>query len=403
MAAFAAAVELAFSDQSSSSSSSSSSDGSDYEVTQALYEAFYREAFSEPPRKCPRIVGFVQDVVRQYSDEEFRRNFRVSRAVADSLISRFENSDFYPRSDRGGSPSKTAEEHILVFIWFAANKACLRDVASRFGIGEDTAFRIVERMLEYLVEIAKQIITFPADLDQLSEDFEQVSGVPNTIGCIDGSYISVRCPAKKVRSTYVNRHSYPSLTLQAVCDYQKKFLDVTVGSPSKIHDSRIFRKSRLAERLPGICCFGKFHVLGDAAYPLRDYLITPFRDYGHLNSSQRAFNIKFSATRVKIENAFGDLKGRFRQLLHLDFFFVDKMNKFIISCCVLHNLCISSGDVDVPPYSDDVSTAWNWQAPPDDDSHSCGPLTSSEAALRRQGEEKRGHLIQAMLERNLPT
>ncbi|KAH7966215.1 hypothetical protein HPB49_014501 [Dermacentor silvarum] len=370
MAAFAAAVELAFSDQSSSSSSSSSSDGSDYEVTQALYEAFYREAFSEPPRKCPRIVGFVQDVVWQYSDEEFRRNFRVLRAVADNLISRFENSDFYPRSDRGGSPSKTAEEHVLVFIWCAANKACLRDVASRFGIGEATAFRIVERMLEYLVEIAKQIITFPADLDQLSEDFEQVSGVPNTIGCIDGSY---------------------------------KFLDVTVGSPSKIHDSRIFRKSRLAERLPGICCLGKFHVLGDAAYPLRDYLIAPFRDYGHLNSSQRPFNIKFSATRVKIENAFGDLKGRLRQLLHLDFFFVEKMNKFIISCCVLHNLCISSGDVDVPPYSDDVSTAWNWQAPPDDDSHNCGPLTSSEAALRRQGEEKRGRLIQAMLERPLPT
>ncbi|XP_065310827.2 putative nuclease HARBI1 [Dermacentor albipictus] len=395
MAAFGAAIELAFSDE-SSSSSSSSSDDSDGEMTQVLYEAFFSEAFSEPPRKCPRIVGFVEEVVRLYSDEEFRRNFRVSRSVAEDLIRRFEDSEFYPRSDRGGSPSKTAEEHVLIFLWFAANKACLRDVASRFGIGEATAFRIVERMLDYLVDIAKELIIFPEDLNQLSADFEQVSGVPNTIGCIDGSYVSVRCPAKKVRSTYVNRHNYPSLTLQSVCDYKKRFLDVTIGNPSKIHDSRIFRKSRLAERLPSICCSGKFHVLGDAAYPLRNYLITPFRDYGRLNSRQRAFNLKFSATRVKIENAFGDLKGRFRQLLHLDFFFVDKMNKFIIACCVLHNLCISCGDVDVPPYIDDASSAWDWQAPPDDDSQNCGPLTSSEAALRRQGEAKRECLLQAM-------
>ncbi|XP_070395459.1 uncharacterized protein [Dermacentor albipictus] len=258
MAAFGAAIELAFSNE-SSSSSSSSSDDSDCEMTQVLYEAFFSEAFSEPPRKCPRIVGFVEEVVRLYSDDEF-----------------------YPRSDRGGSPSKTAEEHALIFLWFAANKAYLRDVASRFGIGDATAFRIVERILHYLVDIAKELLIFPADLNELSADVEQVSGVPNTIGCIDGSYVSVRCPAKKVRSTHVNRHNYPALTLQAVCDYKKRFLDVTIGNQSKIRDSRIFRKSRLAERSPSICCSGKFHVLGDAAYSLRDYLITPFRDYGRL-------------------------------------------------------------------------------------------------------------------------
>lgn len=220
--------------------------------------------------------------------------------------------------------------------------------------------------------------------------------MPNTIGCIDGSYISIRCPAKKVRSTYVNRHSYPSLTLQALCDHKKKFLDVTTGHPSKIHDSRIFRTSRLSSKLPHVCCSGKYHVLGDAAYPLRDYLITPFRNYGHLDARQRAFNYHFSATRVKIENAFGDLKARFRQLLHLDFLFVDKMNKFIIACCVLHNMCINCGDVDVPPYIDDEHAPWEWEAQPDDVPPNNGPLASTEDALRRQGEEKRERLMQAM-------
>ncbi|KAH8029513.1 hypothetical protein HPB51_000809 [Rhipicephalus microplus] len=301
MAAFAALAELLSSDESTSSSSSSSSDDEDFEERQALCEAFFRETFSESHRERPKILGFIENVARLYTDEQFRQDFRVSRRVAETLIRGFEGSRHYPCSDRGGSPSKTAEEHILV------------------------------------------------------------SGVPNTIGCIDGSYISIRCPAKKVRSTYVNRHSYPSLTLQALCDHKKKFLDVTTGHPSKIHDSRIFRTSRLSSKLPHVCCSGKYHVLGDAAYPLRDYLITPFRNYGHLDARQRAFNYHFSATRVKIENAFGDLKARFRQLLHLDFLFVDKMNKFIIACCVLHNMCINCGDVDVPPYIDDEHAPWEWR------------------------------------------
>ncbi|KAG0433570.1 hypothetical protein HPB47_019793 [Ixodes persulcatus] len=57
------------------------------------------------------------------------------------------------------------------------------------------------------------------------------TGVPGTIGCIDGSYVAIECPANKIRSTHVNRHHYPSLTLQAICDCNKRFLDRTTGHP----------------------------------------------------------------------------------------------------------------------------------------------------------------------------
>ncbi|KAL3193778.1 hypothetical protein MRX96_000075 [Rhipicephalus microplus] len=150
MAAFAALAELLSSDESTSSSSSSSSDDEDFEERQALCEAFFRETFSESHRERPKILGFIENVARLYTDEQF-------------LIV-------------VGPPSKTAEEHILVFLWFAANKACLRDVAGRFGMATATAFRVVERTLEYFLDIAEEVISFPGDLDQLSADFEQVSG-----------------------------------------------------------------------------------------------------------------------------------------------------------------------------------------------------------------------------------
>ncbi|KAH6931312.1 hypothetical protein HPB50_023511 [Hyalomma asiaticum] len=40
---------------------------------------------------------------------------------------------------------------------------------------------------------------------------KQLAGFPGVIGCIDGTYIPMRCPANKIRSTYINRHDevYP--------------------------------------------------------------------------------------------------------------------------------------------------------------------------------------------------
>lgn len=110
-----------------------------------------------------------------------------------------------------------------------------------------------------------------------------------------------------------------------------------------MHDARVFKLSFISANLPDICG-DEWHILGDAAYPLRKYLITPYRNYGKLTEQQKNFNYKFSACRVKIENAFGLLKSRFRQLIRLDFNTVRRSSQFIIACCVLHNLCIINAD-----------------------------------------------------------
>jgi len=86
-------------------------------------------------------------------------------------------------------------------------------------------------------------------------------------------------------------------------------------------------------------------TLSYGAYPLKQWLITPYRNIGYLAESQKHFNTKFSATRVKIENTFVLLKGRFHQLTQIDMHEVNKITKFIICCCVLHNLCIDNDDL----------------------------------------------------------
>lgn len=212
------------------------------------------------------------------------------------------------------------------------------------------------------------------------------------IGCIDGCYIPIRKPANKIRTTYVNRHDMLSITLQGICDSNRRFIDVCVGSPSRIHDSRIFSLSPISDQLQEIC-HGRYHLLGDAAYPLRDYLITPFKDYGNMTAKQKKFNLAHSQTRVRIENTFGIMKQRFRQLTRLDFFLVERMSKFVLACCTLHNLCIELDDEwqereDDEEDDDDETPAFEGErnAP---SIPAGGSQSARNAALRRLGELKR--------------
>lgn len=170
-----------------------------------------------------------------------------------------------------------------------------------------------------------------------------MSGFPGVIGVIDGTSIPIRTPAHKIKSTYVNRHDIPALTLQGICDHRRRYIDIFTGPPGKIHDSRVFKLSFISSEIPFICG-QEYHLLGDNGYPLRQHIITPYKDYGNLSPQQRTFNRKLSTTRVLIENSFGILKSRFRQLQILDFHKVKKMAMFIKACCVLHNLCINFND-----------------------------------------------------------
>nr|CAI5850918.1 unnamed protein product [Callosobruchus analis] len=53
---------------------------------------------------------------------------------------------------------------------------------------------------------------------------------------------------------------------------------------------------------------------------------------------QENYNYRFSKTRVLIENSFGLLKGRFRQLMKTEFWGVEKTSKLELCCCIVHNL-----------------------------------------------------------------
>ena len=132
----------------------------------------------------------------------------------------------------------------------------------------------------------------------------------------------------------------------------------------------------------------KFYILSDAAYGLSTNVLTPYRDYRALTEVQRSYNFKHAATRVKIENSFATLKARLRQLIRPDSMTVTKMSKFIMSCCVIRNLCIENDDFldELPEYLGEIR---NHRADVDDN-------VNFAEAVRQEGERKR-EMIPQML------
>ncbi|KYQ60108.1 hypothetical protein ALC60_00848 [Trachymyrmex zeteki] len=59
---------------------------------------------------------------------------------------------------------------------------------------------------------------------------------------------------------------------------------------------------------------------------------------------QIKYNQVHSKTRVKIENCFGLLKGRWRRLKYITVYKIEKASNIIMACCALHNFCLINDD-----------------------------------------------------------
>eukprot|EP00794_Sanderia_malayensis_P002679 gene2679-3098_t len=118
----------------------------------------------------------------------------------------------------------------------------------------------------------------------------------------------------------------------------------------KISQAPIFKLSRSISLKP---C-----LVGDAAYPINDWLIKPFTHSQNMANTEQLFNLSLSQARVSIERAFGILKGRWRLLLGKICLEPSYVADIVMACCVLHNICQERNEPAeevTDPYSDNAN------------------------------------------------
>lgn len=221
------------------------------------------------------------------------------------------------------------------------------------------------------------------------QDFENRSrGISAVIGAIDGCHIPIMQPHKNAID-YYNRKGFHSVILQGVCDNKKKFIDVHIGVPGRIHDARVFRNSPLFQNIMHHNLIApNTHLIGDCAYPLSTFLIVPFKNNGHLTIEQIRYNQRLSSIRSIIERAFGLLKGKFRKLKYLEMYNLSMINYAIASACILHNFILMKEGDDYDEYfsDDEIQDEENDTTEPEvDDSNGSS-----------NGHNKRNAIVQAL-------
>ncbi|XP_052763555.1 putative nuclease HARBI1 [Mya arenaria] len=177
-----------------------------------------------------------------------------------------------------------------------------------------------------------------AEIRIKKKEFYSIAGFPNVLGCIDCTHVRIRAPTHN-EADFVNRKGFHSVNVQMVCDARFIIMDVVAKWPGSVHDSRIFRESRLCAQLEN----GMDGVLlGDSGYACKKYLMTPYLN--PQTQTQERFNRSLCKTRVIIEQTFGVLKRRFAVMSYGIRTSEMKACRTTMACAILHNIGIKRGD-----------------------------------------------------------
>jgi hypothetical protein len=212
--------------------------------------------------------------------------------------------ELQPREYRGGRPEVTCERAVLIVLRCLASQETQFEICDRFDVTEFTFLKYRSLVISAINRtLLNKFISWPSvdEYHEVAREFNFLSGrrFPNIIGAVDGTRIHIDPPADNPNA-YYNRKKFHSIILQAVCKHDLMFTSIYTGWPGRVHDAKVLRHSNLWETGDEKCQLGNYHILGDGAYPLQRWLLTPYRDNGNLTPGEQNYNEILSSKRQVI-------------------------------------------------------------------------------------------------------
>lgn len=252
---------------------------------------------------------------------------------------------------------------ILMGIWILTSTESIESVAERFSVSKlccQQSFKLFCNTItkNYRVfvhwpnpRMAQQIIhKFNDFTTDNTITFPNVCGV---IGCLDFKRIST-FPKENGNEGGVDNHNLSTaaddldyMKLQCVCDSRGIFLDSFVKVAPKTSVFTIFNSSPLHARLEkgAIHVRPNSHLIGDRSYPLRKFLLVPFKERKEkLTGAQRRYNDSIHSRIRILDLAFYWLKERFAKLTCLHMHLASEREQCVLVACAIHNICIQNMD-----------------------------------------------------------
>ncbi|KAL2094272.1 hypothetical protein ACEWY4_008991 [Coilia grayii] len=310
---------------------------------------------------------FWSDFLENFDDEQWRHHFRMTRCTFEFIFTLVEPVLTH-QTTSFGKPLEP-RRRLAVALWWYATPSEYRTISLIFGIGVSTVCFLVREVTTAIKNLAERFICLPKG-KQLQETVNGFAarGYPMCAGAIDGLHIPIVAP-KDDPTPYCNRKGWHSIVVQAVVDHNFCFTDLSAGWPGSTEDAVVLANSTIFQTVEAQdgCLFpgetvvdvngveAPMHLIGDAAYPLKNWLMKEFTNHHPLTPEQETFNSCLNSARIVVENAFGRLKGRWRCLVKRNNVNISVLSDIVTACCILHNICernmeqyLPEWDVDAP-------------------------------------------------------
>uniref|UniRef100_A0A3B3HZE4 Putative nuclease HARBI1 n=1 Tax=Oryzias latipes TaxID=8090 RepID=A0A3B3HZE4_ORYLA len=295
-----------------------------------------RSTSKQSNRYHQRVYVERAQPLEQYTTEELYARFRVGNTdikyIADLVRPKLQR-----RTRR--SHSLSVEQQVFIDLRFYVSGTFYQVVGDNIGVDKSTVSDVVKAVSIALASLLNQLVSFPNDVQvaQTKHKFFTLGNMPNTIGVIDCTHVHIQAPHERDWE-YINRKGRRSINIQLVGDADLIITNCVVKWPGSVHDARILRESALYRELQTNRPHGI--ILGDSAYPLLPWLITPFLA---------------ASTPVQAHFNTAHCKTRCRRFACLNYLRVEPQGacNIILACIVLHSIATRCN----VPLCDDVYDA----------------------------------------------
>ena len=205
------------------------------------------EHSSTRSRPLRRYLTDFQNPLEYLDDEDFVERYRLTKAgvrgIMDLLLQVLSNP-----SERG-LPLPPALKLLVVLRFYATGsfEIVAGDVEK---ISQPSVSRLVKYVSTAIGKMYSNFIVF-SEGDAATREavkFYEKSGFPGVVGAIDCTHIRIQSPGGDDAELFRNRKRFFSLNVQAVCNADMLFTNLVARWRGSVHDSRIFRMSRLKQQ-----------------------------------------------------------------------------------------------------------------------------------------------------------
>ena len=111
---------------------------------------------------------------------------------------------------KGTKPQVCVELQLAVFLCRLGSTGSLFGVCSRFGIGEGTVILYTKRIIQAIMAQKKTFVKWPTleEREKVHKGFENLGGLKNVIGAVDGTHIIMKNAPSKDPEVYFTRKKH---------------------------------------------------------------------------------------------------------------------------------------------------------------------------------------------------